>query len=107
MFHDGVFEALDDCKKENLLAVIREHAASGLQQVITAIDSDLPARPVSAASIFEDHEISLRLHDEGDEGRLFKMSAWCVVTTTEAPPGMPVRTHRHAVEIQRVQVPSR
>ena len=76
VFHDGVFEALDDRKKENLLAVIREHAASGLQHVITAIDSDLPARPVSAAPIFEDHEISLRLHDEGDEGRLFKMSAW-------------------------------
>jgi hypothetical protein len=38
---------------------------------------------------------------------VLQCNTWCVVTTTEAPPGIPARTHRHAVEIQRVQVPSR
>ena len=44
VYHDGVFESLDDRKKENLLAVIRRYADLGVQPVITLIDSDLPAR---------------------------------------------------------------
>jgi uncharacterized protein YydD (DUF2326 family) len=73
VYHDGVFESLDDRKKENLLAVIRSYAGLGLQPVITLIDSDLPARD---AMRFEDNEIIIRLHDEGDQGRLFKRKAW-------------------------------
>lgn len=41
-FHDGVFESLDNRKKENLLAVIRQYADMGIQCIITLIDSDLP-----------------------------------------------------------------
>ena len=44
VYHDGVFESLDDRKKENLLAVIRAYADLGIQSVITLIDSDLPPR---------------------------------------------------------------
>jgi uncharacterized protein YydD (DUF2326 family) len=73
VFHDGVFESLDNRKKLNLLAVIREYSAFGLQQIITAIDSDLPSL---GEELFQDEEIILRLNDEGDAGRLFKMSAW-------------------------------
>lgn len=73
VFHDGVFESLDNRKKLNLLAVIREYSAFGLQQIITAIDSDLPS---TGEELFQDEEIILRLNDEGDAGRLFKMSAW-------------------------------
>ena len=75
VYHDGVFESLDDRKKENLLAVIRRYADLGLQPVITLIDSDLPTRTVDEVVFFED-EIVLTLHDENERGRLFKMHAW-------------------------------
>ncbi|MHB8838316.1 MAG: DUF2326 domain-containing protein, partial [Gemmatimonadaceae bacterium] len=75
VYHDGVFESLDDRKKENLLAVIRQYAELGLQLVITVIDSDLPAR-TEDAPVFAADEVILTLHDEGVAGRLFKMEAW-------------------------------
>ncbi|ABF88115.1 conserved hypothetical protein [Myxococcus xanthus DK 1622] len=76
VYHDGVFESLDDRKKTNLLAVMRKYANIGLQFVVTLIDSELPARAESDGPMFADGEIVLRLHDEGPEGRLFKMAAW-------------------------------
>ena len=76
VYHDGVFESLDDRKKENLLAVIRRYADIGLQPVITLIDSDLPARTLDEEPVFANSEIVLSLHDENDQGRLFKMKAW-------------------------------
>jgi uncharacterized protein YydD (DUF2326 family) len=76
VYHDGVFESLDDRKKVNLLAVMREYASFGLQFVITLIDSELPSRAEGYEQMFADEEIVLRLHDEGPEGRLFKMPAW-------------------------------
>ncbi|WP_246542148.1 DUF2326 domain-containing protein [Collimonas antrihumi] len=75
VYHDGVFESLDDRKKENLLVIIRRYAELGLQSVITLIDSDLPARN-REESVFTADEIILVLHDEGDQGRLFKIRAW-------------------------------
>jgi uncharacterized protein YydD (DUF2326 family) len=74
-FHDGVFESLDDRKKENLLGVIRRYTALGLQSIITLIDSDLPPR-AEDEPVFDASEIVVLLHDEGDSGRLFKMKAW-------------------------------
>lgn len=74
-FHDGVFESLDDRKKENLLAVIRSYAALGIQSIITLIDSDLPSHGNDEA-VFDASEVVVLLHDEGDHGRLFKMKAW-------------------------------
>lgn len=76
VFHDGVFESLDDRKKENLLAVIRDYAELGIQHIITLIDSDLPSREKGMGPVFGESEIILRLHDEGDGGRLFKMKSW-------------------------------
>jgi uncharacterized protein YydD (DUF2326 family) len=76
VYHDGVFESLDDRKKENLLTVIRRYADLGLQLVIALIDSDLPARVEDGDSVFTADEIISTLHDEGDQGRLFKMNAW-------------------------------
>lgn len=75
VYHDGVFESLDDRKKENLLAVIQRYAEMGLQPVITLIDSDLPPR-TDDQPVFSDEEIILTLHDESEQGRLFKMRAW-------------------------------
>jgi uncharacterized protein YydD (DUF2326 family) len=75
-YHDGVFESLDDRKKENLLTAIREYAVLGIQPTITLIDSDLPRREQGAGPVFEPSEIVLTLHDENDDGRLFRMKAW-------------------------------
>jgi uncharacterized protein YydD (DUF2326 family) len=76
VYHDGVFESLDDRKKENLLTVIRRHAGLGLQLIITLIDSDLPARGEEGDPVFADQEIVVTLHDENKQGRLFRMKTW-------------------------------
>jgi uncharacterized protein YydD (DUF2326 family) len=76
IFHDGVFESLDDRKKENLISVIRKYCEIGIQHIITLIDSDLPAHFTDDTLPFKDEEIILRLHDEGEPGRLFKMRPW-------------------------------
>jgi uncharacterized protein YydD (DUF2326 family) len=76
VYHDGVFESLDDRKKENLLVVLRKYAEFGIQHVITVIDSDLPARQDTKEPIFDEREVVLLLHDEGERGRLFKMKGW-------------------------------
>ncbi len=75
VFHDGVFETLDDRKKQKLLAVIRRYAKFDIQHIITLIDSDIPAT-AEGENWFGAEEIVLRLHDEGDEGRLFRMKEW-------------------------------
>lgn len=75
-FHDGVFESLDNRKKENLLAVIRQYADMGIQCIITLIDSDLPHSEKEESSVFDESEIVLQLHDEGAKGRLFKINTW-------------------------------
>lgn len=76
VYHDGVFESLDDRKKENLLGVFRQYADLGLQPIITLIDSDLPTRADDDGKVFSSEEVVVALHDEGVLGRLFKMKAW-------------------------------
>ena len=76
VFHDGVFEALDDRKKENLIGVIRRYADLGIQPIITLIDSDLPSQREEDSPVFDRDEIIVLLHDENEQGRLFKMSTW-------------------------------
>lgn len=76
VFHDGVFESLDDRKKRCLLHEIRERASAGLQQIITVIDSDLPLLEDGSRMTFDESEIIRLLHDQGDDGRLFRMAAW-------------------------------
>ena len=74
-YHDGVLESLDDRKKEVLISVLRRYTSMGIQSIVTLIDSDLPKRPADQP-FFEDEEIVLLLHDEGESGRLFKMASW-------------------------------
>jgi uncharacterized protein YydD (DUF2326 family) len=76
VYHDGVFESLDDRKKRNLLAVIRRYAGLGIQPIITLIDSDLPAQDEDGGPVFDVSEIVLTLHDENERGRIFKMRSW-------------------------------
>lgn len=66
VYHDGVFESLDDRKKENLLAVIRRYAELGLQPIITLIDSDLPVRSADEGAVFNADEVIVTLHDESE-----------------------------------------
>lgn len=75
VFHDGIFEGLDDRKKANLLEVVREYCDLGFQQIITLIDSDMPPS-ISNQHVFSEDEIVLTLHDEGEDGLLFKMPTW-------------------------------
>jgi uncharacterized protein YydD (DUF2326 family) len=76
VYHDGVFESLDDRKKINLLMVIRQYAELGVQSIITLIDSDMPPNIEATVPVFASDEVVLTLHDEGDEGRLFRMKTW-------------------------------
>lgn len=76
VYHDGVFESLDDRKKVNLLKVIREYAELGVQPIITLIYSDMPPVREKDGPVFSSDEIVLTLHDEGNEGRLFRMNSW-------------------------------
>jgi len=76
VYHDGIFESLDDRKKFNLLAVVREYTALGIQNIVTLIDSDLPKQNSDDEPLFNSAEIVLTLHDESDQGKLFKMPSW-------------------------------
>ena len=76
VFLDGVFESLDNRKKEKLLSVIRQYSSLGIQSIITLIDSDLPYQTPEEDPIIDESEIILQLHDQGTDGRLFKMETW-------------------------------
>jgi uncharacterized protein YydD (DUF2326 family) len=76
VFHDGIFESLDDRKKQNLLEVLRSYAKLGIQHIITLIDSDLPTIAQGDEPFLQNAEIILLLHDEDESGRLFRMQTW-------------------------------
>ncbi|MCA9041580.1 MAG: DUF2326 domain-containing protein [Planctomycetaceae bacterium] len=76
VFLDGLLEGLDVRLKRNMIEVLRELGDTGIQQILTVIDSDLPLEPDGTRFEFEADEIVLKLHDEGTEGRLFKMESW-------------------------------
>jgi uncharacterized protein YydD (DUF2326 family) len=40
------------------------------------IDSDLPVRGEESGPVFDPSEIVVTLHDENEQGRLFKMKSW-------------------------------
>lgn len=76
VYHDGFLETLDDRKKLNLIGVARALGERGVQHIVTLIDSELPDLPDGGRFEFDEEEIIVRLHDDGDEGRLFKMPPW-------------------------------
>lgn len=76
VYLDGALEQLEPRKREKLLAVFREYAALGLQPVISLLDSDLPQPLDSGATTLASSDVVLTLHDEGEDGRLFKMASW-------------------------------
>jgi uncharacterized protein YydD (DUF2326 family) len=76
VYHDGIFEGLDNRVKLRLLSLIRECALSKrVQYILSVIDSDLPRalEDDSKKIEFPTAEIVVELNDSGDQGRLFKM----------------------------------
>ena len=77
VYHDGVFEGLDDRRKVSLLATIRSACEEyNLQYVLTVIDSDLPRDEEDSKLLFSQDEVVRELHDGGDDGRLFRMGTF-------------------------------
>jgi uncharacterized protein YydD (DUF2326 family) len=76
VYLDGALEALDPRKQEKLIGVFREYASIGLQPILSLLDSDLPAELGARTETLAQEDIVLALHDEGDDGRLFKMPSW-------------------------------
>lgn len=76
VYHDGALEQLEPRKRERLIGVFRNYADLGIQPIISLLNTDLPS-PVgaSADTLMMDEVVSL-LHDEGDDGRLFRMPPW-------------------------------
>lgn len=76
VFHDGALEQLEPRKRRNLIEVFKNYATLGIQPIFTALDSDLPDEIGEAQGTISAEDVILNLHDEGDEGRLFKMPPW-------------------------------
>jgi len=72
IFHDGVLEGLEPRKKEKLFDIIKQYSQLGIQYIVTLLDSEIPP----GDSFFDDSDVILRLHDEGQDGRLFRMESW-------------------------------
>lgn len=74
VYHDGVFEGLDNRRKASLLAAVqRECDRHGLQYVLTVIDADLPRNSEDHRLFFEPDRVVRELDDTGNDGRLFRM----------------------------------
>lgn len=78
LYHDGVFEGLDNRRRLALLDYARQEAMreSSLQYILTVIDTDIPRNTMDQKLMFSPSEVVRELHDEGDDGRLFRMKAF-------------------------------
>lgn len=76
VYHDGALEQLEPRKREKLIGVLREYAALGLQPIISLLDSDLPLPLGAGIETLVPEDVVMTLHDEGQDGRLFKMPTW-------------------------------
>ena len=76
VFHDGIFELLDPRPKANLLASVHAYTDLGIQSIITVMDFDLPTDDDGGYVGLSEQDIILRLHDDGDKGRLFHFQGW-------------------------------
>ncbi|MGX2951521.1 hypothetical protein ACWIUA_11600 [Ursidibacter sp. B-7004-1] len=72
IYIDGVFDGLDDRKKDLLLQVLREYSNLGIQIIATTINSEIQGLTAPITT----EEIVLTLHDDGQDGRLFKIPTW-------------------------------
>jgi uncharacterized protein YydD (DUF2326 family) len=76
-YHDGLLESLDDRLKVKVLDLWqKEGQQNGLQLIISLHDSDVPLLENGTKMKIDDKLIIRKLHDRGDDGRLFKMKAF-------------------------------
>lgn len=76
LYIDGVFDNLDVRKKRNTLDVLRRYSTLGIQIIITTIESEISELSNKDNPVFSPDEIILTLHDDGQDGRLFKIPIW-------------------------------
>ncbi len=76
VYHDGALEQLEPRKRERLIGVLRDYADLGIQPIISLLNTDLPSPVGTSPDTLTQDEIVSLLHDEGDDGRLFKMASW-------------------------------
>lgn len=75
VYHDGIFEGLDNRRKVSLLNFVRHVCETyGIQYILTVIDTDLPRNTGDDKVLFSHAEIIRELDDSGERGRLFRMS---------------------------------
>lgn len=75
VYHDGILEGLDNRKKLLFLKLVKELISGGkIQYILSVIEADLPNDLDGKRMDFPENEIILQLHDNGREGRLFKMA---------------------------------
>ena len=73
VYHDGIFESIDDNIKYRLRDKLYEYSRLGIQQIVTLINSDIPNGSTPEDFFKDKGHIILRLHDsEDDSGRLFR-----------------------------------
>ncbi|MBV4420295.1 DUF2326 domain-containing protein [Clostridium tyrobutyricum] len=75
VYHDGIFESLDNRKKMNYIDVLNKVCDDyGIQIIITLIEDDLPYLEDKTKYTFSDEQIALELNDNPDNsGKLFSM----------------------------------
>ena len=76
VFHDGIFELLDPRLKLNLLDSVRVYSDLGIQSIITVMDFDFPSVEGDSGHGLNEDDIIMRLHDDGEQGRLFHFESW-------------------------------
>jgi len=80
VYHDGIFDGLDDRQKENYFTLLNNYCQEyNIQYIFTSIQDELP--PIirnrdSIAKLIEKKTIVKLLHDEDDDGKLFKMGSF-------------------------------
>ena len=74
VYHDGILEGLDNRKKRRFLSVVRRFCDEyKLQYIMTVIDADVPRDEDDIKIQFQLGTIIRTFHEEGDDGRLFRM----------------------------------
>ncbi len=72
VYHDGIFEGLDNRKKTLFLQVVRDYCNRyAIQYIFSTIEDDVPA---DLMQTFNESEICLTLSDQNDSGKLFGFS---------------------------------
>ena len=75
VYHDGIFEGLDDRIKVRLLDSVKSICQQyNLQYIVSMIDSDIPKMQDGTPYPIQPSEICLQLNDRDDNGKLFKQS---------------------------------